>query len=354
MKHFKTLLSLVVTAIATSSFAAEKTVISAEAELKDGSTVKGGFLGDGINGSAIFAKNLKLGMDIVRSVAFSGTNGEAKVELVNNDRLSMTVTDAVFKVKSLLGELTIPRASVRSISFSARQAGADGLLFHCTFDDRESIEKPLIGRSGIFQGGVFGPGKTNNALNIKAYSPGARFDIPAGTISKAGTIEFWAETNEKDVFTTEGCPRFFVILGRGGKGGISHDWNTNNGSGGNGLTFRIDGLRPMASCPHMAFSSLVKSEYILRKPPSGWHHYALVWDADGLEIPREAAKVSAAVYFDGQKVMSVPFRESWKGPVSMYDGATVYFPNLHPDYLRTPYAIDDFKIWNYAKTDFGL
>lgn len=130
MKHFEALLSLVVTAIVTSSFAAEKTVISAAAELKDGSSVKDEFFGDGINGFAIFAENLKLDMDIVRSVVFSG---------------------------------------------------------------------------------------------------------------------------------------------RGGTGGIIHEWNTDSGSGDNGLMFGIDGLRPMASCPHVAFSSLVRSERILREPSSGWN-----------------------------------------------------------------------------------
>ena len=53
--------------------------ISANATLKDGSTVKGEFATQSITGSTAFMEKIKLDPAIVKSLAFAGTNGESKV-----------------------------------------------------------------------------------------------------------------------------------------------------------------------------------------------------------------------------------------------------------------------------------
>ena len=90
------------------------------------------------------------------------------------------------------------------------------------------------------------------------------------------------------------------------------------------------------------------------RPDAEWHHYALVWDVNGVDIP---GKPSAAVYLDGRLILSTPFVSSWKGPVNVADDSTLLFPcreDEMPGYSRRAFTIDDFKIWNYAKTDFGF
>ena len=90
------------------------------------------------------------------------------------------------------------------------------------------------------------------------------------------------------------------------------------------------------------------------QPDAEWHHYALVWDVNGVEIP---GKPSAAVYLDGKLLLSTPFVPTWKGPVNVADGSTLLFPcreDEMPGYSRRAFTIDDFKIWNYAKTDFPI
>ena len=99
--------------------------ISANATLKDGSVVKGEFLTKTINGSTLFSKTLALDSEDVRSLAFSNTNGEAKVELVNGDKFAIKVADPTLTVKSLLGELKIPRENFRSITLSKKKKGRD-------------------------------------------------------------------------------------------------------------------------------------------------------------------------------------------------------------------------------------
>lgn len=355
MKH---LTALSICALSLALFAEDApSAINATATLKDGSTVRGAFLSERITGSTAFADTLPLSPDIVKSVSFTGTNGEAKVALTNGDTFAMTVADDKFILKSLIGDLTIPRASFRSLAFSRATSGGEcGLVFHCTFDDRASIATPAAGPNGIFQSGSFTAGKNGGALRVPAFTSCAKFSIPEGMIGPAGTIEFWAKVNDFGPLTEGGCPRFFEILAPGGRGEISHDWNSNNGSGGSGLTFRIDGLHAMASSTQFSYSGIFGSEYPrpVMAPTSGWHHYALVWDVKGVGSPQGP---SAVVYLDGRRALCAPFAPEWKGPVNLSGGATLLFPSREdemPGYARRSYDIDDFNIWNSAKTSFDL
>ena len=186
MKHL--IVALFTSAAIAVSAADEATValttdatITANATLKDGSTIKGEFLTQKITGSTVFANQLALDPTIIKSFTFTSTNGEAKVSLVNGDAFAMNISNAGFKIKSLLGDLEIPRTNFRAISLSVCRGGnaADGgLAFYCTFDDEASITTPAVGPKGIFQGGEFTPGKNGNALFVPAFTSGAKFDLP--------------------------------------------------------------------------------------------------------------------------------------------------------------------------------
>ena len=127
---------------------ANETVVTANATLKDGSTVKGEFLTQKITGSTVFANQLALDPTIIKSFTFTSTNGEAKVSLVNGDAFAMTVANDTFAIKSLLGDLEIPRTNLRSLTFSifrGRNAADGGLVFYCTFDDDTATKTPAVG-----------------------------------------------------------------------------------------------------------------------------------------------------------------------------------------------------------------
>lgn len=329
---------------------------TATLSLKDGSTLKGEFKAERIDCSAAFAKEMPLDPSIVKSLTFAGTNGEAKVVLSNGDRLTITVSNPDFPVSSVLGELKIPLANIRSMNLSTIKPGAASgeLVFHCTFDDEASVKAPVAGPSGILKGGHFTQGKDYNALFVPQYTSCARFELPEGTIGPAGTIEFWGQA-ENGPFTTGGCPRFFEILAAGATGEISQDWSTNNGSGGNGLTFRINGLTTMATSQWEMLSETLRTSTrpLMMGPPHGWHHYALVWDAKGLNLP---SRPSAAVFLDGRLLMSTS-SPGWQGPSALFGASTLFFPSREdemPGYAKRAYAIDDFKIWSHAKTQFDL
>ena len=187
--------------------------VSANATLKDGSTVKGEFCTEQISGSTVFLEKLKLDPSIVKSLAFSGTNGESKVELTNGDKFAMTVANDSFAIKSLLGEL-------------------------------------------------------------------------------------------------RGC-----------------------------RSLRYEDLFPASNF-------------------RDWHHYAIIWDKDGISDLTGSPRM--ALLLDGHPVPDIQnhIRSTEDASAIISTPTLLSFthdPKLDPEFsTKSPFLIDEFKIWNYAKTDFSL
>ena len=105
----------------------------------------------------------------------------------------------------------------------------------------------------------------------------------------------------------------------------------------------------------MASSSFAKypSYDFIKDNLYGWHHYALVWDADGVVLSN-GNTATAAVFIDGKTVLTAS-ATNWNGPPLANHRSFLVFPSREdemPLYVRVGYAIDEFKIWDYAKTDF--
>ncbi len=353
--HLSRMAVCVAAAFAGSAALAAKPAITVSASLADGSTVRGEFLTEKIAGATLFEKSLALAPSLVRTLSFTGTNGASKVELFNGDRFAMTVSNDAFAVRSLLGDLKIPRANFRSLTLASRSATAQGgssggLVYHCTFNSREEVSQPKVGPRGFFMAGEFPKGVDGFSLHVPPYTSAARFELKPGTVGRKGTIEFWGKIDEGMArLTTGGCPRFFEIICYEPRDEISQDWNSNNGTGGAGLTFRLGGLPVMASSSYGRFSTYD----FIKEDLYGWHHYALVWDADGITLDN-GGTATAAVFVDGKSVMTTS-AANWNGPPLANHRSFLVFPSREdemPSYGRVGYAIDEFKIWNYAKTDF--
>ena len=355
----KRIVWMAVVATAFMTLADAKQTVSATASLKDGSTVKGTFLTDKVEGVTFFAKNLSLDAAIVKTVVFTGTNGMAKVELSNGDRFGMTIANSFFAIRSILGELKIPCGNILSIGFSKRPVAATGgsdggLVFHCSFDDAASITSPAIGPSGRFMTGSFVDGKSGKALMVKPYTKHAAFEFPVGFVKDAGCIEFWAKILKESPFV--GCggdPRLFTITyADTHELACNIDVVSNDGTGNAGYALRTwfgvkSSIRGM---PQLRYADLF---------PSGdwrdWHHYAVVWDKDGIPDLPHAPK--AALLVDGKLVASAGFQPLSAHTVRM-PSQTVYVLGITNDPVieaehntKSPFLLDEFKIWNYAKTD---
>ncbi|MBO7687600.1 MAG: LamG domain-containing protein [Kiritimatiellae bacterium] len=341
--------SLVVFALSIAAFAGEapRTTL-ATASLKDGSTLKGEFLTKQITGSTAFMEKLALEPTIIKSLVFTGTNGESKVSLCNGDSFAMKISNNIFKLKSLIGNLEIPRTSFRSLTFSPQRgtsAAKAGLVFFCTFDDEKSVASPMAGPSVKLElGTIRGNGKNGGALYVEPGVAGAQIAFPAGTFGNEGCIEFWANiASGKTEFSTGGDPRFFLLSGSAGREFAHLEFASNNGAGGSGLSGHICGLRAQTNhgCSYMMpYSDVFKGENY-----NGWHHYAFVWSVGSLKI-----------FIDGKLVCS----GSGQCDTAALSNSTVLM-DIPLNRIRgksfnnkSAFYMDDLKIWNFAKTDFEL
>ena len=209
---------IVLTALLTGCVTAqtgEDYTISVNATLKDGSTVRGTLCTERISGATAFMEELQLDSAIVKSLAFTGSNGESKIELVNGDKFSMTVANESFQINSLLGELAIPLANFRSIVLTQRKVSTgedNGLVFYCTFDDPAAITSPAVGPKGVYLRGSFHDGKSGKALQTTVYAQNATFELPSNFFKTSGCIEFWAKILKTSPYIGNGGdPRLFTI-----------------------------------------------------------------------------------------------------------------------------------------------
>ena len=358
----------VVLALAVSAFTAvaAKPAVTVTASLRDGSTVKGDFLTKKIIGATLFERNLVLSPSLVRSINFTGTNGESKVELSNGDRFAMTVSNDVFAVRSLLGDLKVPRASMNAISFlsrsvaAAKGTSAEGLVFHCTFDGRDGTIRPMIGKADIrILNATFAEGKNGVAMRVQRGLPAVELNFPPRTFGNKGCIEFWAKLIDgKTEFSTGGDPRFFTLYsGNGGQIGLL-EYASNSGNGNKGLW---GGLMAGFAATHPGYVGMMPySDVFHGKPYEDWHHYAISWNTNGVGSSADSELVSNRVvlFIDGKKVstvhkvgMSEMMEEVLGAPTLM--GIPMY--ERGPSYNnKASFLIDDLKIWNSDKTTFDL
>lgn len=330
---------------ALTSFAAEP-VITADARLKDGSTIKGEFVTKSIEGSTLFAPKLSLDPATIRSLSFTGTNGEAKVELTNSDRFAIKVANDKFALYSLLGDLAIPRANFRSIAFSkCGGAGnsADGLIFHCTFDDEASITTPAVGPAGAVSSRQFIKGKVGNAVRVPKGSSAGFFSLPAGTFGEEGCIEFWAKLEPWRENYGDCDPRMVFI--KSPAGWFTVEYSANNGAGRGGFYVRCFGISYLKGGSWgraYRYSDIIEDV-------TGWHHYAFSWSKDTLTAYIDGKKLEGMYKVEGDRIDGAKLQKSYSVMGLPCSNANQY--NTEPN---SPFVMDELKIWNYAKQDFDL
>ncbi len=334
--------------VALSTFAQDAaTIIAANATLKDCSTVKGGFATEYVTGSTIFTEKLDLNPAIVKSVAFTGTNGDAKVVLANGDKFAMTIANKSFKINSILGELTIPRGNFHSIAFSTHKVSAngndEGLVFHCTFDNEAAINTPAVGPKGTVCSRKFTEGKINNALRVPVGSSAGIFTLPPETFGKEGCIEFWAKIEPLREVYRDCDPRMIFI--KSPSGWFTVEYSSNNGGGRGGFCIRCFNFEYIKGGP---FGGGYRYADVI-PDVTAWHHYAFSWTEDALTIYIDGVALSGTFKTGNGRIDEEKLKS---GPSIMglpNDNTDTY--NTEPN---TPFIIDDLKIWNFAKTEFNL
>ena len=355
MKHLIVALftsaALVVSAADEATVAStNNTVVTANATLKDGSTVKGEFLAQKITGSTIFLRKLALDPSIVKSISFPGTNNAAKIELENGDKFTMKVHNKTFLITSILGELNVPRKNIRSLTLAKRRTASKGdnagLVFHCTFDNEAAINTPAVGPAMKLELGQIRTheGKNGGALFVNPGVAGAVVKLPQGTLATEGCIEFWANmASGKTEFSTGGDPNYFAIYTDDGNFGGALGFASNDGVGNSGLCGYFFGIRAYSNSGYthmMPYSDVFKGEDY-----NGWHHYAFTWTSTSLSLYIDGKRVAHA---NGQLNTELLVKGDITLAIPLHRTLGKSFNN------KSAIFLDELKIWNYAKTSFDL
>ena len=360
---FASLLGVLATVCTVTASESSGLTLSTTATLRDGSTLKGTLLTDTVTGAAIFDSTLKLKAEVIQSLSFADTNGTAKASLVNGDVLTLTVTTPAFEMNTSLGRLSLVRGNVKSLSIARRKSAAanhDGLIFHCTFDDATSITAPTVGPAGKYLTGRFVAGRTGNALRLPTYTPCATFDLPEGFFGESGCIEMWIKLeNQSPRVGAGGDPRLFMIFDKATTTAypvLMVDFVNNDGMGNSGVS----------SCSPAGHTSSISGHgynlsYQQLFPKSdwrAWHHVALVWDANG--IPGLGSSRKTATFIDGDPLPAAAETSRSKSSLAKLVSSAYFLcftgdPNQNTEQnTKSPFLVDDFKIWNHAKTTFDL
>ena len=341
---------------------AANTPLGAEVSLTDGSLLKGALRRRFLPAESAILGRLRIDLSSVSSIAFEpDPAAAARVAFRNGDLVSAVLAPKHdhLVLDTLVGPLAIPLRAVASLAIASD--ATDALIYHCTFDSPSSITRPAAGPAGRFLGGDFVPGKVGSALRVKAGEPAAEVSFGTGLMQPKGCIEFWAKIeNPPPAFPDGGNPQFFA-MGVGPWLNTFVKYTANDGFGTGGLHADLPGSAYVSSLPSWGGSARYP-EFL--GDPAAWHHYALVWSEEGLPAASEALgrRVVSALYVDGRLVNpsyghNGPDRAKFLRQFSdlpVVLGFPIVPGRQRPSDNRVGFLIDEFKVWNFPKTDFSV
>lgn len=221
----------------------------------------------------------------------------------------------------------------------------------------KQIRNSKIGPDGTVDGGQFVSG-----VHGRAYS--ARYDqdelvrFPNAVMPiEAGTIEFWAKLKNVPYEIDWGHNPHFVWLNDDvGHSAYFIGFNGNDGAGNGGLVGCVGGGGSDSyyyggiTTGTGAYAQQWNYEDILGAGKvEDWHHYALVWDKNGIVGVDNGQRV-VAVYLNGHPVSKQWGRFPGSELIPIESGELSMVRNW---LSQGKVAMDNIKVWSFAKTDFS-
>jgi beta-lactamase regulating signal transducer with metallopeptidase domain len=234
----------------------------------------------------------------------------------------------------------------------------NGLVLWNTFDSKKAIYNSRVGPGAVYrgEGGEFVEGVTSNALRLN-HDDYEAVAFPKEVVPvDAGCIEFWAKlTDMPEVLHAGQRPALIQIFDRKTAFGIH--FNGNDGFSNGGL---CGWAGKGGYCGTGSFGRWQYESVLGKGNVDGWHHYALVWDKNGLgrstidkgryspnRVDDAVKDKTFAVYLDGKLNTS-----SWRGGTPRFPpltGGELKLNVKHVALGQGTIAYDELKIWNYAR-----
>ena len=271
------------------------------------------------------------------------TDNIAPFTLVGSDGLNMVFTEGEFTLTAVpyaedngVGDEGISTQLV--VRFVRELIEPGNLVMWNTLGSEEEVQNSRIGPGGTVAGGRFVEGKFGMAYEAQRsenYLVSFVLDQMKGT---AGTIEFWGRLSGFPESIQPRAPVFAELIGD-----VSGDRYRIQYSG--------DGMSGFAGPFRTWIDHTEEWSYELllgAGQTEEWHHYALVWDFEGIRGIVDGTK-QTAVFVDGELRSGFWYAPDFASP-SPLNGALL---SLIENNGQGSTAIDNIKTWDYAKIDFS-
>ena len=268
--------------------------------------------------------------------------------------------DRSYEVKPENLQWQLPDGSVIS-GAALCPAGVQGpLLLWNTLGSPAEVTNSVVGPSGSQTGGSFGPGISGNAY-IAAHTSLGSLTFPASVLyAPKGTIEFWAKLIDFPANISNSGVELFTSYRSDHQPspdlGFRLGFAENDGCGGGGVhgTVGVGINNVCGGVAHTATGNYGEPrtyDSILGVgKAAGWHHYALVWDQAG--IPGIPGQRKVAVFVDGTFATQYYYQDFTSGAFTPIPSDRL-LGLVQNNEGQGSVAIDNYKIWGFAKTDFS-
>ena len=254
--------------------------------------------------------------------------------------------------RSWLYLILVPALMMTSLAGGALAQSCTGdLVLWNRLGSQAQIQNSEIGLDGTYGGGDFVDGVFGQAYQVDYDDPDYMVTFPREAITPfAGCIEFWARIRDlpEQIGVAQARPIFFKLRHlRADSLSYLAGFNANDGCGNGGLVGQvgIDITTGSGGNGTWTYEQVLGEGQV-----EAWHHYALVWDEATIAGVDDGTR-RIALFLDGQ-LESGRWRE-WDHPeFTDILGGQLQILALYDDYEAGSVAIDNLKIWNYAKTSF--
>jgi hypothetical protein len=217
-----------------------------------------------------------------------------------------------------------------------------GLVFYSSCNNRRALEFPRVGLPGTLSGEpVFIKGRIGRAYLVTPDRSGALAYPGAVVPAGRGTIELWARlVRPPRTVPWHNAPGLFRAEVPGG-GQYMVAFNGNDGWGGGGVTAWAGNGNAATGdwTGSYAYADL------LGGAPEGWHHYALLWDAEGLP----GSDFTMQLYLVGRPV-GTPFLCGEDHRATGFgQPAEFLLGHIQDTFPDSAVALDDVRIWDFPR-----